>query len=490
VKPESIASGGGRVPLVIPLVIACGMFMSQLDSTIIATSTPQMALSLGVNPLLLNIAITSYLISMAVFIPISGWFADRFGPRRVFCGALVTFLLGSVLCGFAESPTMLIAARVIQGMGGAMMTPVGRLILVRSFPKAQLVTAMNYVSMPALIGPMLGPLVGGALTTYLSWRWIFYINVPIGALGFVLAQRFVPDLPVPPPPRFDFRGFVIAGASIAALTVAIESLGRHVFPLSLQACLFAIAVLLTAAYVWHARRVPNPVIGAAVFRVPSFRIATTSGGLSRFGIGAVPFLLPLLFQIGFGLDPLHSGLLTFVTSIGAMVNKTVLRKLLRWFGLRSLLFANGLMLGGMICGLALLQASTPHAFIWAYLLLFGFVRSVQLTSVNALGYAHLTPELMSKATSIASVAQQLSMSLGVSIGAMLLSVQVGQSGHLVAADFPPVFLAIGILPILASIGFLRLAHDTGADVTGHASDRSRREGRVRLLSVRSPDSGP
>ncbi len=458
-----------RVSIAVPLVIACGMFMSQLDSTIVATSTPQMAQSLGVNPLSLNVAITSYLITMAVFIPISGWCADRFGPRRVFCWALATFSVGSILCGLSDSLSVLVATRILQGLGGAMMTPVGRLILVRSFSKTQLITAMNYVSMPALIGPTLGPLVGGALTTYLSWRWIFYINVPIGLAGLFMAQRFIGDFEVPKPPRFDLRGFVVAGAALGIFAVAVEDMGHHMISDAREAALFAASIVLCAAYVWHARRVPNPVIDPVVFRVPSFRISTMAGGLSRFAIGAVPFLLPLLFQIGFGLDPLQSGMLTFVTSIGAMVNKTVVRHVLRRVGFRRLLASNGVLLGAMIAGLALFSASTPHVAIWVYLLVFGFVRSVQLTSINALGYADLTPEIMSRGTSIASVAQQLSMSLGVAIGATLLGMQVGASGVMTAADFRPVFLVIGLLPALATFGFLSLSPATGSHVTGHQS---------------------
>ncbi len=457
----------GKISLVVPLVIACGMFMSQLDSTIIATSIPQMARSLGVGPLQLNVAITSYLITLAVFIPISGWVADRFGPRRVFCMALILFTAGSVLCGLSTSLAMLVATRILQGLGGAMMTPVGRLILIRSFPKDQLITAMNYVSIPALIGPTMGPLVGGLLTTYMSWRWIFYINVPIGLLGVLATQRFIADFSVPPPPRFDFGGFIIAGSGLGLFAVATEYLGRHLIPAAADAGLFAGAVTLLLFYVWHAKRVADPVLDLRLLRVPSFRAATLAGGLSRFAVGAVPFLLPLLLQVGFGLDPLHSGLLTFVTSLGAMVNKTIVRKVLRTLGFRRLLASNCVLLGLMICGLAMFRADTPHLFIWAYLLVFGFVRSVQVTSINALGYTDLTPEIMSKGTSIASVAQQLCMSLGVAVGATLLALSVGASGHITAAAFRPVFLIIGALPVLSIFEFLSLAPETGAQVTGH-----------------------
>ncbi len=457
-----------RVSLVIPLVVACGMFMSQLDSTIIATSIPQMAETLHASPLQLNVAITSYLVSLAVFIPISGWSADRFGARRVFCCALALFTAGSMLCGSATSLLMLVAFRVLQGFGGAMMTPVGRLILIRSFPKNQLITAMSYASIPALIGPTIGPLVGGFLTTYVSWRWIFYINLPIGLLGIALALRSIGNFSTPRPPPFDFRGFFMVGAGLGLLAVGIEYLGRHILSATFLAAFFIAAVSILALYVRHTTRVAEPVLDLRLFRMHSFRTATISGGLCRFAIGAVPFLLPLLLQVGFGLDPLHSGLLTFVTSIGAMLNKTVVRAVLKRLGFRRLLAYNSVLLGVMICGIALFRANTPHLIMWIYLMLYGFSRSVQFTSVNALSYSELSPTIMSKGTSIVSVAQQLSMSFGVAIGATLLAFNVRPSGIIQAADFRPVFLIVGILPILASLSFLRLSPAAGAHVSGHS----------------------
>jgi EmrB/QacA subfamily drug resistance transporter len=456
----------GRVSPIVPMVIACGMFMNQLDSTIIATSIPQIAESLGESPLRLNLAITSYLISLAVFIPISGWIADRFGARRTFCWAIALFTLSSALCGVATSLSMLVAMRIVQGLGGAMMTPVGRLILIRTFPKEQLVTAMSYASMPALIGPTIGPIVGGFLTEYISWRWIFFINIPIGLLGILLSLRFIRNFRQPSSPRFDFGGFLLLGAGLALLELGIEYLGRKLVPPAVDAALFLSACVLLGLYAWHALKRANPVLDLTLFRLRSFRTSTLAGGLCRLAIGGVPFLLPLQLQLGFGLDPLHSGLLTFVTSIGAMAMKTVVRRVLKRFGFRNLLAWNGVLLGLTIVGIGAFTKSSPHWLLLGYLLAYGFVRSVQFTSVTVLGYADLTPPIMSKGTSMASVVQQLCNSFGVAISAMLLALMVGPQGEPTQDDFRLVFVLVGLFPILAVIDFLRLKPGDGAQVSG------------------------
>jgi EmrB/QacA subfamily drug resistance transporter len=459
-KPEP------QVSIAVPLVVACGMFMNQLDSTIIATSIPQMAESLGESPLRLSLAITSYLISLAVFIPVSGWMADRFGARRVFCSAIALFTSASALCGLSTSLLTLVLARILQGVGGAMMTPVGRLILLRSFPKDQLLIAMSYASMPALIGPTIGPIVGGFLTTYISWRWIFFINIPIGTLGIVLALRLIQDFVLPPPPRFDFRGFVTVAIGLALLELAIEYLGRHVVPPWLNASLFAAALAMLALYGMHASRRPDPVLDLTLLRIRSFRISILAGGLCRLAIGAVPFLLPLMLQLGFGLDPLHSGLLTFVTSIGAMLVKTIVPYIVRRFGFRKVLTYNGVLLGMWICGFAAMRSTTPHWLLLLYLLAYGFVRSIEFTSINALGYADLGHSALSKGTSMASVMQRLCNSFGVAIGATALAIAAGSGNTVTAKDFPPVFLIIGLFPFLAIMGFLRLEDTDGRQLSG------------------------
>jgi EmrB/QacA subfamily drug resistance transporter len=455
-----------RLRVLIPLVVACGLFMETLDSTIITTSIPQIAASLGESPLKLNLAITSYLLSLAVFIPISGWIADRFGTRTVFCWAIVLFTLGSALCGLSTSLAMMVATRILQGFGGAMMTPVGRLILLRSFPKDGLVTAMSYVTMPALIGPTLGPVVGGFLTTYVSWRWIFYINIPIGLAGIVLALRYIENIRMPAPPRFDFLGFLIVGTGLALLELSIESLGRHLVSNTVEALIWAVMLLTMLLYRWHARRVANPALDLKLFAIRTFRISVLTGGLCRIGLGAVPFLLPLLLQVGFGFTAMQSGATTFISGIGAILMKSVSPWMLRTFGFRRLLVANGVIVGLMIAAMALLSAGTPQWLVLPFLLGFGFLRSVQFTSINTLGYADLTPEIMSKATSISGVAQQLAQSFGVACGATLLAIVVGPTAAITGDDFRPVFLLLALIPLVSVLGFIRLKPTDGIEVSG------------------------
>ena len=465
-KPVYRTSTEPRLRILIPLVVACGLFMENLDSTIISTSIPQIARSLNQSPIMLNLAVTSYLLSLAVFIPISGWIADRFGARKVFCSAIVLFTIGSALCGLADSLGMLVATRILQGFGGAMMTPVGRLIVLRSFPKDGLVTAMSYVTMPALIGPTLGPIVGGFLTTYVSWRWIFYINIPIGVAGIALALRYIDDFRAQRPPRFDFLGFIVLGAGLALLELGIETLGRHLVGTDIQLALFAGAVVVLAAYGWHARRVESPALDLRLFANRTFSISVLTGGFCRVGLGAVPFLLPLMMQLGFGLDAFHSGVITFVSGIGAILMKTVSPWILKSFGFRRLLLGNALVVGGMIAGLALFRADTPLWILYAYLLVFGFLRSVQFTAMNTLGYSDLTPAILSRATSISSVGQQLSVSFGVSMGASVLALVVG-GGTVTAEDFRPVFCIVALVPVLSALGFARLSPMDGAEVSGY-----------------------
>ncbi len=440
--------------------------MEGLDSTMIAVSIPAMAKSLGETPLRLNLVIATYLLSLAVFIPVSGWIADRLGARVVFCAAVAIFSTGSALCGLAPNLPVLLAMRVVQGFGGAMMTPVGRLILLRSFPRSDLVSAMNWMTIPAMVGPTAGPIVGGFITGWWSWRAIFFLNLPIGALGLVLALRLFENFRAPAPIRFDLRGFLICGVGLALFEAAIENLGRPIIPGVFGAAFFVAAMLLLAAYGWHARRCQDPVLDLALLRIRTFRIGTMVGGISRIGLDAVPFLLPLLFQVGFGLSPVRSGVLTFSSSLGAMAVRTAAGSLLRRFGFRRLLAATGVAAAAITAGCGLLQADTAEWLIAGLVLLSGCVRSVQYLALNTLSYADMPAGLLSKGTSVGGVVQQVARGFGVAISAALLALIAGPA-KLTVADFRLAFFLVGLIPLFAVFGFLRLAPTDGAMVSGH-----------------------
>jgi EmrB/QacA subfamily drug resistance transporter len=469
-RADSSADEGPPNPRrsMVPWVVASGMFINQLDSTILTTSLPQIAESLGESPLKLSLAITSYLITLAVFIPISGWIADRFGPRRVFCWAIAIFTLSSAACGFADNLWMLVATRIMQGFGGALMTPVGRIILARSFPKDQLYAALAFVSIPALIGPTVGPVLGGLITTYISWRWIFFINIPFGLTGILLALKYVKNFDTPKPPSFDITGFLVVGAGLALLELAIDFTGHRIVGTPIIVALFVIAGVLLAIYTWYALSRQNPVLDLTLFRIRTFRTSTVAGSLCRMTIGAIPFLLPLMLQVGFGLSPVQSGLITFVMNIGAIFIKTIATKIARRFGFRNLVLYNASMLGLMAMGIGLFfRADTPHWVMIVYLLFYGVVRSIQFTNVNALAFADLTSQNLSRGNSISSVMQQLSSSFGIAIAATVLGLVAG--GHdLTPEDFRWSFIIIGFFPIVSVLGFVRLKPTDGAEMAGRA----------------------
>jgi EmrB/QacA subfamily drug resistance transporter len=371
-----------RRQLVIMLIVACALFMQNLDSTIIATALPTIAISIGESALRLNLAITCYLLSLAVFIPISGWTADRFGARRVFTAAIIVFTIGSIGCGFADSLWNLVAARVVQGIGGAMMVPVGRLILLRSVPKSELVRAMSYVSVPALLGPIMGPPLGGFIVTYASWRWIFFINIPIGLLGVVLVNLFVDNLRETARRPFDWAGFALAGGGLASFVFGFEAIGRGELPVALSGGLLGFGVVCLTLYWRHAKRVDHPIIDLTLMRIPTYAMTTIGGFLFRMGMGALPFLMPLMLQIGFGLDPLSSGLITFASAVGAMTMKVTVTPIIRAFGFRSVLIVNTIICSAFLFAYSFFTPGTPHFVIFFGLLAGGFFRSLQMTSVE------------------------------------------------------------------------------------------------------------
>ncbi len=459
-----------RPLILVPLVIGCAFFMEGLNSTMIAVSIPDMARSLGEEPLRLNLVITTYLLSLAVFIPVSGWIADRLGARAVFCAAIAIFTLGSALCGLASSLPVMLAMRVLQGFGGAMMSPVGRLILLRSFPRSGLVSAMNWMTIPAMIGPTVGPIVGGFVTSYISWRAIFYLNLPVGVVGVALALWLIEDFRAPAPTRFDLRGFLLAGFGLAFLQLAIENLGRPIVPGALGLSLVPAALAILAAYWRHARRREDPILDLRLLRIRTFRIGTLTGALCRMGLDALPFLLPLLFQVGFGLSPFHSGLLTFSSSLGAMLVRTTSGMFLRAFGFRRLLVGNACLAAAVTASCALLRADTPVWVVVSLVLASGCVRSIQYLALNTISYADVPAALLSKSTSVGGVAQQLARGFGVAVGAALLALIAGSS-PVGAGEFRIVFVLVALIPLASALGFLRLAAQDGVHVSGHRRPR-------------------
>jgi EmrB/QacA subfamily drug resistance transporter len=456
--------------MLVPLIVACGLFMENLDGTVLATALPQIARELDVSPIRLSLAITSYLLSLAIFIPVSGWLADRFGSRTVFCAAIIVFTLGSIPCGLSNSLVELTAFRFLQGIGGAMMVPVGRLVMVRSVDKAELVRAMAYLTAPALLGPVLGPPVGGFLVTYASWRWIFFLNVPIGLVGIVLVSLYIKNHKEPDTPPLDRAGFALSALALAGIMTGCETLGREGVPMPAAAAMLAAGLALGAAYFWHAGVREFPILDLRLFGLPTFAIAVGGGMLFRIGVGALPFLLPLMLQVGFGMTAFASGLLTFTAAVGAMSMKLTARPILRWIGFRRVLTLNAVLCGAFFVSYGMFQATTPAWVIVVLLLAGGFFRSLQFTSINALTFADVEPQRMSRATSLSSTVQQVSLSMGVAVGAGLLRATLAWRGHgegvLGAADFLPAFAGVGLLMAASALVFARLEADAGAVVAG------------------------
>ena len=452
---------------IVPLIIAVALFMENMDSTVISTSLPAIATDIGTNPLALKLAVTSYLLSLAVFIPASGWTADRFGARAVFSAAIAVFMLGSIGCALSSSLTDFVIARIVQGMGGAMMTPVGRMVLVRTIDRRELIGAMAWVSTPALIGPVLGPPIGGFITTYATWHWIFLINIPMGVLGIALAMRYIPDVKADERERFDLVGMVLAGLGIAGVAFGLSVLGLNFLPLWIVAALVAGGVCFIVAYLMHARRIANPVLDLTLFRLPTFFSSVVGGFIFRLGLGALPFLLPLMLQIGFGMTPFQSGLVTFATALGAFGMKWATTSILRAYGFRTVMTVNSVVSAAFLGVCAFFNAQTP---IWVMLLLLfvgGFFRSLQFTAINSLAYAEVDPQRAGRATSLVSVAQQLAMSSGVAVGAMAVEFTLHLRGGTAfqAADFPPAFLVVTAISALSVFFFARLAPDAGAEMS-------------------------
>jgi EmrB/QacA subfamily drug resistance transporter len=453
----------------LPWVVATALFMEQLDSTIVNTAVPAMAASLHVTPLSLKAVVACYILALAVCIPVSGWMADRFGTRRVFASAVLLFTVSSAMCGLSVNLPMLVAARVAQGVGAAMMMPVGRLTIVRTFPKAELLKAMNFVIMPALIGPLLGPTVGGLIVHWLSWRDIFFVNVPVGLAAQWLIHRHMPDYHGDEQRPLDVVGLVLFGSGIALLSWLLEVFGEHQIDATSAGVLLGVALSLLVAYAWHGRQLPHPLLKLALFRVRTFRVAVVGGFVTRLGIGGMPFLLPLFFQLGLGRPAWQSGLLMMPTALAAMGMKAVAGRILKRFGYRQVLVVNTVLIGLVIFGWTAIGRDTPVAFIVLNGLAMGFFNSLQFSSMNTLAYADIDAADSSMASTMASSLQQLSMSFGLACGSLLAGWYLGRlSQHdpaAISAALHHAFLTLGTVTVLSSLAFRRLRADDGESVS-------------------------
>ena len=459
----------------VSLIVASAMFMEQLDGTVLATALPAMAKTFDADPLRMNVALTSYLLTLAMFIPASGRLADRFGSRTVFRAAIGIFTLGSIACAQAPTLAFLVGARMLQGAGGAMMSPVGRLVMLRAVSKTELVKAMAWLMIPATMAPILGPPIGGFIVTYVSWHWIFYINVPIGIGGIVMVTRYIEEIKEPTRTRFDVRGLVLAGTALASLMFSIEMASRGVGSRAITAALFGLGVVAAGLYMLHARSYPRPMLDFRMLRIPTFRYSVMCGSLSRIAVGAMPFLLPMMLQLGFGLSAAHSGLITFVSSVGSLAMRLIAPRFLRQIGFRNVFIWIGLVATLLLALTAAFRPSWPIAVIYAVLLLNGFFQSLQFMAYNTIAYADVPRQEMSTATSFYTTFQQMSLTLGIAISAAVLAASIDVLGHehALLPDFSVAFLVVSAIALAAPLLSLRLDRAAGAEVSGHR-DRAAR----------------
>jgi EmrB/QacA subfamily drug resistance transporter len=465
------ASPDDAIKRLLPWLVAVAFFMQALDTTTLNTAVPAIARAMDVKPLNVKSVLASYTLSLAVFIPVSGWMADRFGTRRVFASAIAVFTLGSVLCGLSTSLEMLVACRVLQGAGGAMMVPVGRMTLARTYDKADLVRIMSFVAIPSLIGPMVGPVAGGLIVTYFDWRGVFYVNVPIGLLGVYFVYRLLPDYREQQTHPLDFVGLVLFGGGIALLSYVLEVFGEHSLTGVEILGLLALAVVLLAGYGIRATMTAFPLLNLGLFKIRTFRAAVSGGFFTRIGLGGIPFLFPLLYQIGLGFSPIQSGLLVLPQAIASIGLKTFMPAILARLGYRNVLVGNTIVVGLMIMSFATVGAHTPIWLIVMQAFVLGFFTSMQYTSMNTLVYADVSGPQMGGASSIAATGQQLAISFGVAGAALIAAIFVPPQMHshpdAIIYGAQQAFLALGILTVLSSVVFMELKAHDGADMSKH-----------------------
>ena len=452
------------------LLVAGAFFMEFLDGTVIATALPDMARDFGVTAVELNIGISAYLITLAVLIPASGWIADRFGARAIFTLALAIFTLASVFCGLSTEVHIFVAMRILQGVGGALMVPVGRLAVLRTTPKHQLIKAIATLTWPALVAPIIGPPLGGFITRYASWHWIFFINVPLGVAAIILSLRIIPDIRETERRAFDMTGFITTAVAMVSLVTAMERLGDRQPQFWPTLALAALGFGCLLYSIRHFRRAAAPMVRLDALQVPTFRVTMYGGSLFRASISAVPFLLPLLFQVGFGVDPFHSGLLVLAVFVGNLTIKPATTPLIRWLGFRRLLLINGAL---NVCSLLACALLTPQTPVWAIMLILylgGVFRSIQFTGVSTLAFADVPAAQMSDANTLFSTASQLAVGLGITLGAIgiRLGEQVGDWLHLTelpGISFRLSFVFIALICLVGMIDSLHLAKTAGSSVS-------------------------
>ncbi|RFC62130.1 MFS transporter [Fulvimarina endophytica] len=453
---------------IVPIVLAVALFMETMDATVIATSLPVIAADLGTSPIALKLALTSYYVSLAVFIPVSGRLADRFGAKNVFRLAIAVFMLGSLACALSSSLEAFVASRFLQGVGGAMMTPVGRLLLVRAVPKSDLVGAMAWFTIPALIGPLVGPPLGGAIATYSDWRWIFLINLPIGAIGILLATRFLPFVERVRTVSFDAPGFLLSGFACAGLVFGFSIISLPALPPVFGVGLILAGLAAGLAYIRHSRRTETPILRLSLLRVPTLRASITAGTLFRVGTGATPFLLPLMLQMGYGYTALQSGLVASAAMGGAIAMKFLARPLLKRFGFRSTLMVSTVVGGALIVAIGFETLWGSVIVLAGLLLVGGFFRSLFFTGINTLGFADLSTAQAGDATAMMAATQQVSIAMGVALAGTVLEAGMAIAGSQTPqiADFAAAFAVAGVLMMSAALPFLALPREAGDEVAG------------------------
>lgn len=453
-------------PFIIPLIVACALFMENMDATVISTSLPVLARDLGQSPITLKLALTAYVVGLGVFIPVCGWVADRFGARTVFRSAIGIFMLGSLLCAVSSSLEAFVGARFLQGMGGAMMVPVGRIIIFRAIPRADLVKAIGYLTMPALFGPVIGPPLGGFITTYFHWRWIFLVNIPVSLLGLYLAGRFISNTREASPEPLDVRGFIVSALGSSFTMLGLALLGSHLVPVEWAIGMTLVGVIVLWLYFRQALHAEHPLLDPRFLQIPTFRASVLGGSLFRIGLGSVPFLLPLALQEGMGMNAFQSGAITCASAFGALFMKSLGPRVLKRWGFRQVLMVNALLAGLALASFGLFNSHTSIMVMLAVVALGGFFPSLQFTCLNSIVYADIRSEDAGRATSLASVVQQLSLGLGVIVAGMALQLSNHLQGHthIQESDFWPAFLVIGLFSILSIPVTRKLPHDAGSEM--------------------------